>query len=202
MNNNSKNKYSISSLLKFIIPSFIGILLFMTPLKINGQFTIPIAFLSNYLVEILNNVLPFIATVLISISAIGSILIKIFKSDNKILNSLFNVPLIWMIGRIVGMIFAIFTYFQIGPEFIWSDSTGGTVLFSLLPLLVFVFLFAGLFLPLLLNHGLLEFVGALLTKVMRPIFKLPGRSSIDCITSWLGDGTIIAAIIPVRVTVI
>ncbi|BBK75020.1 hypothetical protein CBU03nite_38060 [Clostridium butyricum] len=25
---------------------------------------------------------------------------------------------------------------------------------------------------------------------MRPIFKLPGRSSIDCITSWLGDGTI------------
>ena len=25
---------------------------------------------------------------------------------------------------------------------------------------------------------------------MRPIFSLPGRSSIDCITSWLGDGTI------------
>ena len=25
---------------------------------------------------------------------------------------------------------------------------------------------------------------------MRPLFKLPGRSSIDCITSWLGDGTI------------
>ena len=25
---------------------------------------------------------------------------------------------------------------------------------------------------------------------MRPIFTLPGRSSIDCITSWLGDGTL------------
>ncbi len=25
---------------------------------------------------------------------------------------------------------------------------------------------------------------------MRPVFKLPGRSSIDCIASWLGDGTI------------
>ena len=25
---------------------------------------------------------------------------------------------------------------------------------------------------------------------MRPVFKLPGRSSIDCITSWLGDGTL------------
>ncbi len=45
-------------------------------------------------------------------------------------------------------------------------------------------------LPLLLDFGLLEFVGALLTKVMRPIFNLPGRSSIDCMASWLGDGTI------------
>ncbi|MEW8957356.1 YjiH family protein, partial [Clostridium sp.] len=53
-----------------------------------------------------------------------------------------------------------------------------------------LFLFAGLLLPLILDFGLLEFFGSLLTKVMRPIFKLPGRSSIDCITSWLGDGTI------------
>ena len=25
---------------------------------------------------------------------------------------------------------------------------------------------------------------------MRPVFNLPGRSAIDCIASWLGDGTI------------
>ncbi|EMU52985.1 membrane protein [Clostridium butyricum] len=162
----------------------------MTPFKIEGQFTIPIAFLSNKLVELFNDFLPLIVTILISISAIGSIVIKFYKTDNKILNSLFNVTPIWMTGRIIGMILSILTYFKLAPEFIWSDSTGGMVLFSLLPLLVSVFFFAGLFLPLLLNHGLLEFVGALLTKVMRPIFKLPGRSSIDCITSWLGDGTI------------
>lgn len=190
MNNNSKCNYRISSLLKFIIPSLIGVLLFMTPFKIEGQFTIPIAFLSNKLVELFNDFLPLIVTILISISAIGSIVIKFYKTDNKILNSLFNVTPIWMTGRIIGMILSILTYFKLVPEFIWSDSTGGMVLFSLLPLLVSVFFFAGLFLPLLLNHGLLEFVGALLTKVMRPIFKLPGRSSIDCITSWLGDGTI------------
>ncbi|KJZ84645.1 MULTISPECIES: YjiH family protein [unclassified Clostridium] len=190
MNNNSKCNYRTSSLLKFIIPSLIGVLLFMTPFKIEGQFTIPIAFLSNKLVELFNDFLPLIVTILISISAIGSIVIKFYKTDNKILNSLFNVTPIWMTGRIIGMILSILTYFKLASEFIWSDSTGGMVLFSLLPLLVSVFFFAGLFLPLLLNHGLLEFVGALLTKVMRPIFKLPGRSSIDCITSWLGDGTI------------
>ena len=190
MNKNPKLNFKFSSFMKFIIPSLIGILLFMTPVKIDGNFTIPIAFLSNLLVESLGNILPLLAVIVISISAIGSIIIKIFRTENKILNSLFNVTPIWLIGRILGMIIAILSYLHIGPEFIWSDSTGGMVLFSLLPALISIFLFAGLFLPLLLNHGLLEFVGSMLTKVMRPIFNLPGRSSIDCITSWLGDGTI------------
>ena len=190
MNKNPKLNFKFSSFMKFIIPSLIGILLFMTPLKIDGSFTIPIAFLSNLLVKNLENILPLLAVIVISISAIGSIIIKIFRTKNKILNSLFNVTPIWLIGRILGMIIVILSYLRIGPEFIWSDSTGGMVLFSLLPALISIFLFAGLFLPLLLNHGLLEFVGSMLTKVMRPIFNLPGRSSIDCITSWLGDGTI------------
>lgn len=190
MNKNSKFNLKTSSLLKFIIPSLLGIILFMTPININGDFTIPIAFLSNLIVESFGYMLPLIALILICISALGSIFIKVIKIENKILDSLFNISPIWLIARIIGMILAILSYFKIGPEFIWSNDTGSLVLFSLLPLLTSVFLFAGLFLPLLLNHGLLEFAGSLLTKVMRPLFNLPGRSSIDCITSWLGDGTI------------
>lgn len=190
MNKNSKFNLKTSLLLKFIIPSLLGILLFMIPIKINGDFTIPIAFLSNLLVSSFDYILPLIALILICISALGSIFIKLIKVENKTLNSLFNVSPIWLIARVIGMILVIMSYFKIGPEFIWSDDTGSLVLFSLLPLLTSVFLFAGLFLPLLLNHGLLEFAGSLLTKVMRPLFNLPGRSSIDCITSWLGDGTI------------
>lgn len=47
-----------------------------------------------------------------------------------------------------------------------------------------------MFLPLLLNFGLLELFGTLLTKLMRPVFNLPGRSAIDCMASWLGDGSV------------
>lgn len=181
-------------LLKFLLPSLLGILLFMTPIKFDGQFTIPVAIFSDFLVGLLENIFPMIAVIFISLSAIGSIFIKVFKPKklicNSYINSLFNVSLLWFIARILGMIFVICTYFKIGPEAIWSSDTGGTVLFSLLPVLFSVFLFAGMLLPLLLNYGLLDFVGALLSKVMRPIFNLPGRSSIDCITSWLGDGSI------------
>ena len=185
---------NIKSLFKFLIPSLLGILLFMTPIKIDGEFTIPVAQLSNLMVSALENIFPLLAVIFISISAIGAIIIKFISSEklNKIkyINSLFNVPSLWLILRITGMILIIITYFKIGPEFIWSADTGGMVLFSLLPVLFSVFLFAGMLLPLLLNYGLLDFVGSLLSKIMRPIFKLPGRSSIDCITSWLGDGTI------------
>ena len=187
---NKNSKIQVSSLLKFIIPSIIGILLFMTPIKINGETTIPVAFLSKSTVNLLGDSLPLIAIILISISAIGCILIKFIPTENKLLNRLFKTSPIWMASRIIGMVLAIMSYFKMGPEFIWSENTGSMVLFGLLPSLVSIFLFAGLFLPLLLNHGLLEFVGTAFTKIMRPIFNLPGRSSIDCITSWLGDGTV------------
>ena len=60
MNKNSRKQYNISSILKFIIPSMIGVLLFIIPVKIEGNFTIPIAFLSNLLVTELSSVLPLI----------------------------------------------------------------------------------------------------------------------------------------------
>lgn len=64
------------------------------------------------------------------------------------------------------------------------------ILGDLMPSLVAVFLIASFLLPLLLNYGLLEFIGSLFKKIMRPIFTLPGRSTVDNLASWLGDGTI------------
>lgn len=190
---NKKTK-SIKLLLKFIIPSLIGVILFMTPVNLGGGMTIPIAFLANRTVSLFNRYLLHFAVILISLSAIGSILAKTVKPKfimkNNYLKHLFDVTPIWLIARILGMIFVICANFKIGPEAFWSADTGGFILNDLLPILISVFLFAGFLLPLLLDFGLLEFIGALLTKFMRPIFKLPGRSSIDCIASWLGDGSI------------
>jgi len=83
-------------------------------------------------------------------------------------------------------------YFNLGPEAVYSEDTGQTLLGmgGLLHVLFSVFLFAGVFLPLLMNFGLMEFIGTFMTIIMRPLFKLPGRSSIDALTSWIGDGTI------------
>ena len=188
------NKITLKDNLKFIIPSIVGILLFIIPIKHEGDVTIPIAILSGMLVDFLGEYLVYIITGTLVISAILSLVTTLFKpkfiTNNKLLNSLFNTTPLWLTSRVIGGIFGVLAAFQIGPEMIISLDTGSFVLHDLLTVLFSIFLFAGLFLPLLLNFGLLEFFGALLTKVMRPLFKLPGRSSIDCITSWLGDGTL------------
>ncbi len=189
---NKKN--NVFTILKFIIPSVIGVLLFMTPIPFEKGVTIPIAIVANYFTGLIGEYLVYIIVGTLSISAILSLVAKIFKPNfiinNNFLNSLFNISMPWLITRVVGGVFGILTALQIGPEFIISGDTGYFVFNDLLTILFSIFLFAGLFLPLLLNFGLLEFFGSLLTKIMRPVFKLPGRSSIDCITSWLGDGTL------------
>ncbi len=189
MENQKNNKYSFNELFKFIFPSLIGLILFIIPVKSGDGITIPIALLSNAVLSALGSILPQFMVISIGITFIFTIITKLFKPkailENKFFNNLFNVSPLWALIRILGFIFIICALFKIGPEWIWSENTGGLLLYDLLPLLFSIFVFAGMLLPLLLDFGLLEFVGALLTRVMRPIFNLPGRSSIDCMASCL-----------------
>ena len=179
---------------KFLIPSLIGAFLFVTPINQGGNLTIPIAVVANRLLDLMGDATLTITWVLISLSAIVTILHKtvgigILKRNPK-LDSLFSVKKFWLIVRMIGFVFANMIYFNLGPEIIIGGATGGLVIHDLIPILICVFLLAGILLALLLNYGLLDFMGALMIKLMRPIFNLPGRSALDCVASWLGDGSI------------
>lgn len=188
-------KHSLSTWFLFLIPSILGVILFMIPLKLTDDWKVPIATLAGFLSDFAGPIMPWTATVILIIAALGSILFM-FRSKDEVnpsfVSDLFNVSFFWVITRTIGAVFALLVIFEIGPEWIWSENTGGLLLSEdgLVTLLFTIFLFAGLLLPLLLNFGLLEFFGTIMTKVMRPLFKLPGRSSIDALTSWIGDGTI------------
>ena len=179
---------------KFLIPSLIGMFLFVTPIKSGGNLTIPIAVIANGLLSLMGSYSTFIIYVLVSISTIVTIIHKFVKipfiQKNEKLNNLFDVKGIWLVVRILGFIFVNLLFWGVGPDMILSEDTGGLVIHGLMPILVCVFLLAGLLLSLLLNFGLLDFFGALLIKLMRPVFNLPGRSALDCIASWLGDGSV------------
>ena len=179
---------------QFFIPSLIGIFLFVTPINQNGNLTIPIAVAANKMLDIMGDYSLTVIWGLISLSALITLAHKFigigFIKANPKLDNLFGVKGFWFWVRITGFVFANMIYFDAGPDFIIGGATGGMVINDLIPILVCVFFLAGLLLALLLNYGLLDFFGALLIKVMRPLFNLPGRSALDCVASWLGDGSI------------
>lgn len=192
-----KSKYMI----QFLVPSIIGILLFMIPVKYDGSWTICVKILADIIGGALGGILPLLCVIIIIISAVMSF-IALFKpkfiTEHPILDGAFSASPVWVAIRILGAVFVCLTYAGVKAgdndtgfvHMITEGGAGGFILADLLTVLVIIFAIAGLLLPLLLDFGLLEFVGALLTRVMRPLFRVPGRAAVDCITSWIGDGTL------------
>lgn len=178
----------------FLIPSLIGVFLFVTPLEQDGNMTIPIAVISHWLLDLLGARSKGVLTALISLSALITLVHRIRPigviGKNEKLNDLFGVRGMWFWIRMAGFVLAVMIFLGAGPEFLIGSATGGLIMEELLPILMCVFLLAGLLLSLLLNYGLLDLFGALLIRIMRPVFNLPGRSALDCVASWLGDGSV------------
>lgn len=184
-----------SAFLKFMIFSIIGILCFLVPVVWNGQWTIVIGILAESLKGVLGSEgLRAISLSIVVISGVLSVLAALFKpaflKKYPFWYALWVPTSFWLMLRIIGAIFIVMIYFQIGPEWIISDNTGGTILNNLNPVLIPFFFFAVLLLPFLVDYGLMEFIGVLLAKPFQKIFKLPGRSSIDAAASWLGSGAV------------
>ncbi|MCA0983389.1 YjiH family protein [Halobacillus yeomjeoni] len=178
----------------FFIPSLLGVLLFLLPIPYGGKITIGVGVMAETVQAYLEPFLPAFMTIVLIISAIVPVWVKAFKpknlAGNPFLSQLFSIHPFWIVTRIVGAVFAVMTLYSFGPAIITSDVTGGTMLYALVPVLAAWFLFAGLFMPLLMEFGLMDLIGTLLRNVMRPVFKLPGRSSIDALASWMGAGTV------------
>ena len=186
---------------KFLIPSIIGIILLMIPVKYNGDWTVCVKILADIIGGALGGFLPILCVAIITVSAILSVISLAkpkFITEHPILNDTFSTSMIWVVIRVIGAVLVWVTYLGIDAgdgdtgilHMLTEGGAGGFVLSDLLTVLVIIFAIAALLLPLLLDFGLLEFVGALLTKVMRPLFKIPGRAAVDCFTSWIGDGTL------------
>ena len=194
----TKNTGKLKAL--FIIPSVIGVVLFMIPVKNgDGNWTVVVKIIADIIAGAIGGVLPLLCVLILTVSAVMSLIALAkpkFIMDNDILRECFACKPVWVVVRVIAAIFVWLTYKGVDAEgtgfisMITGGGQGGFILYDLMTTLVIIFVIAALLLPLLLDFGLLEFVGALLTKVMRPLFKVPGRAAVDCITSWIGDGTL------------
>lgn len=181
---------------KFALPSLLGIATFLTPVKVDGNWTILMGLISDTGRDLVGarTGMPWVVFALLCISAAGTVYAKTLdrqrRTDGSLFSRLFDVAPVWVVLRLVGLVMGTMTMFQVGPEMFWGAATGGTVLYDLAVNIVPIFLFAGLLMPFLTDYGLMEFIGTLLKRSFRRLFTLPGRSAIDALASWMSSAPV------------
>ena len=189
-----KSEGRMASYWWFAIPSLLGIALFLVPVRIGGQATVLMVvaadafkrFGGENLIWLLGGIFAFSAVASLVVSQFGS---RLFNQKNEFIQ-LFNTSLFWLSLRIFGLVVFVCVITQSGPEWIWSSVSGGMVINTLAITLLGIFLLTPLLMPLLTDYGFMEFIGTLLARPFQFVFRLPGRSAIDCLASWLGAASV------------
>ena len=190
-NGSKREKFTFSQVMRFLIPSAIGAFLFMCPIPDgSGSFIIPITIINGSINTALADVLPYIAIFIIVGSAVMTFLGSVCKlqliQNNSVLSGVFVTKWYWVILRILGAVITLLVYFQTGPVCLVGADTGQFVFYSLICTIIAIAIYGCGLLPLLTEFGLMEFVGNLVSPLMRKVFRLPGRAAVDCLSSWLG----------------
>ena len=95
-------------LLRFALPSILGVFFFLFPVRYQGSWTIPMSVLSDVLESRLGDSLPYIGFALVFLSALLSVYYSLVRQENSRhsrLEQLFTVTPLWLALRVIGAIF-------------------------------------------------------------------------------------------------
>ncbi|NKG22819.1 YjiH family protein [Paeniglutamicibacter terrestris] len=153
--------------------------MFFIPINIGGKETIPLDHLVGAITTGLGEVVRYVVLALIIAGTIYPFASGRWRESGlKRLFAFLNI-----LGLLVGAMLV----FKVGPALLF-DPDLGPFLFGKLVIPVGMIVPVGaIFLSLLVGYGLMEFVGVLVQRVMRPIWRTPGRSAVDAVASFVGS---------------
>ena len=64
------NKYSVKQIAGFLIPSIIGIIIFMIPIQMDGTWTIVVKVIADMIGNALGDFLPLLCVIIVTLSAV------------------------------------------------------------------------------------------------------------------------------------
>lgn len=187
------------NLLKFILGSAFGVLMFLIPIPQGESFTTLLDFVKSFLKNLFGASLPYILVVIMVVSAVLSVYDFICKPDwirkNHYLKRAFSTTPFYLVSKVLGAVVTCMVVFGAGPEFVISVDTGATIV-DLCGTLFCIVLGFSFVLPFLTDCGIMEFLGVIMKPIVNPLFRVPGRASVDLIASWFGASN--AAVILTR----
>ena len=166
------------AIFKFVVFSFIGVFLFFVNIEINGVKVIPIQHIINFVKSVCGPIIPYYALAMVTFGAISPFVTKSYKKS--------TFDLVFTIAKAFGVVIAVMAIFNIGPAPLMKDDMIPFLFNSLVVPIALMIPITGIAYVLMLNFGLVEFMGRLMRPIMRKIWKTPGESSVDAIVSFAG----------------
>lgn len=186
-----------ASVFKFAVPSVIGILIFLVPFQLDSQTNTLIGHTKEFLAHAGFLNYHALVAAIASVTAALAVIHRCFRprwiEEDHILRESLEGGALWFIARVCACPIALAAFF-LSPQAGAGASAGflSNAVFMtdhVAPRLVLLSVLMGLFAPLIMDFGLVQFIAVYASPIMRPIFRIPGRSAVDCVASWLGSSS-------------
>ncbi len=193
------NSMKIKGILRFLICSAIGIFVFFCSVTVNGSSSTVFSLIYNGFTGLFGQAIYWVLTVIIAFNFVCHVFYKYVKKGQVTTglgdaygNGTVIHTFLYALGLVYIFIYALdnslATYS--GPAIIVSADTGGNVIPPIVKGVFGIILAGAVFMPFLLNYGILEIIGAILEPLMRPVFKVPGKSALDATASFVSSSSL------------
>ncbi len=176
--------------IKFVAGALFGMGMFLFPVGGGEGFSTPVGVLTEWLEKLITANIPWFLYLLVTLSAVGALVgrfyLPAFVEKRSWLAGLFTISWPYLLTRLVALFVIICVGGELGPECVRSADVGGSMV-GLSQTLVALAFSLSFVLPFLTDTGIMEFTGVLLKPLIRPLFHVPGRASVDLIASWLAS---------------
>lgn len=173
------NQKRASSIAQFVVFSFIGVFMFFAQITIGDRHGIPIDLLTTMIIDGLGIISDYAALFLVVLGAAWPF---IKKNWNRSITDV-----IFTGFKIFGLIAAVMVCFNFGPEVILNADNGPYLFNSLVKPTALMIVIGAPLLCLLVNYGFVDFIGVFIRPLTRILWKTPGRSAVDAVSSFVGS---------------
>jgi nucleoside recognition membrane protein YjiH len=183
-------------LIKTTIISLFAIFIFFWPITANGSVDVPFGYIYKFLLKLSGVYALYAVTALLMVNAVLSVIGIYFAKKGSKLHNYYEHdsklhPIFYMIGAAFIVLYTLDANLAgfVGPNIVVGPDTGGVVIPAIVLGVAFIIPVGAVCMPLLLNYGGIDFIGALMEPFMRPVFKVPGKSAVDALASFVSSSS-------------